>query len=79
MMMVLAPGCVREDRRAEAFGALDGLPGRPEVSRHRSFRDMTGSGVIGDARRASLAKGQACLEACADALAGLLREMGRAG
>lgn len=78
MMMVLAPGSVREPRLAEAFGARDGLPGRPTVSRHRSFREMTESGVIGDARRATPAKGQACLDACADALAGLLREMGRA-
>lgn len=78
MMMVLAPGSVREPRLAEAYGARDGLPGRPTVSRHRSFREMTETGVIGDARRATPAKGQACLEACADALAGLLREMGRA-
>lgn len=78
MMMVLAPGSVREPRLAEAFGARDGLPGRPTVSRHRSFREMTETGVVGDARRATPAKGQACLEACADALAGLLREMGRA-
>lgn len=79
MMMVLAPGCVREARLTEAHGARDGLPGRPTVARHRSFQEMTQSGVIGDARRASLAKGQACLDACADALADLLREMGRAG
>ncbi|WP_293800830.1 creatininase family protein [uncultured Bosea sp.] len=78
MMMVLAPGSVREPRLAEAFGARDGLPGRPTVSRHRSFREVTETGVIGDARRATPAKGQACLDACADALAGLLREMGRA-
>ena len=78
MMMVLAPGSVREPRLPEAFGARDGLPGRPTVSRHRSFREMTETGVIGDARRATPAKGKACLEACADALAGLLREMGRA-
>jgi len=78
MMMVLAPGSVREPRMAEAYGARDGLPGRPTVSRHRSFREMTETGVIGDARRATPAKGKACLEACADALAGLLREMGRA-
>ena len=78
MMMVLAPGSVREPRLAEAFGARDGLPGRPTVSRHRSFREMTETGVIGDARRATPQKGQACLDACADALAGLLREMGRA-
>lgn len=77
MMMVLAPGCVREPRLAEAFGARDGVPGRSTVSRHRSFRDMTETGVIGDARRASPEKGQACLDACADALAGLLREMGK--
>ena len=78
MMMVLAPGAVREPRLPEAFGARDGLPGRPTVSRHRSFREMTETGVIGDARRATPEKGQACLDACADALAGLLREMGRA-
>lgn len=78
MMMVLAPGSVREPRLPEAFGARDGLPGRPTVSSHRSFREMTETGVIGDARRATPQKGQACLDACADALAGLLREMGRA-
>lgn len=78
MMMVLAPGSVREPRLAEAFGARDGLPGRPTVSRHRSFREMTETGVIGDARRATPEKGRACLDICADALAGLLREMGRA-
>ncbi len=77
MMMVLAPGSVREDRLGEAFGARDGMPGGSTVSRHRSFRDMTESGVIGDARRATLAKGQACLDACTEALAGLLREMGK--
>ncbi len=77
MMMVLAPGSVREPRLGEAFGARDGLPGRPTVSRHRTFRDITETGVIGDARRATPAKGQACLDACADALAGLLREMGK--
>ncbi len=78
MMMVLAPGSVREPRLPEAFGARDGLPGRPTVSSHRSFREMTKTGVIGDARRATSQKGQACLDAGADALAGLLREMGRA-
>ncbi|MEZ2408354.1 creatininase family protein [Bosea sp. RCC_152_1] len=78
MMMVLAPGSVRDDRLGEAHGARDGAPGRPTVSRHRSFREMTETGVIGDARRASVEKGRACLDACAEALAGLLREMGRA-
>ena len=78
MMMVLAPGSVREPRLSEAFGALDRAPGPQVVSRHRSFRDMTETGVVGDARRASGEKGRACLDACAEALAGLLREMGRA-
>lgn len=78
MMMVLAPGSVREPRLPEAFGALDRAPRRQVVSRHRSFQEMTETGVVGDARRATPEKGQACLEACADALAGLLREMGRA-
>ncbi len=78
MMMVLAPGSVREPRLPEAFGALDRAPRRQVVSRHRSFREMTDTGVVGDARRATPEKGRACLDACADALAGLLREMGRA-
>lgn len=77
MMMVLAPGSVRDARLGEAFGARGGLPGRATVSRHRSFRDMTETGVVGDARRATTQKGQACLDACAEALAGLLREMGK--
>ncbi|MBN9457847.1 MAG: creatininase family protein [Bosea sp.] len=78
MMMVLAPGSVREPRLAGAFGALDRAPRRQLVSRHRSFHEMTETGVVGDARRASAEKGRACLDACAEALAGLLREMGRA-
>ncbi|WP_449254676.1 creatininase family protein [Bosea sp. (in: a-proteobacteria)] len=78
MMMALAPGALREPRLGEAFGAREGLPVRANVSRHRSFREMTETGVVGDARRASVEKGRACLDACAEALAGLLREMGRA-
>lgn len=80
MMMVLAPGSLREDRLEEAFGMRDADQGalmRPTVARYRSFRDMTQTGVIGDARRATLAKGQACLDACAEALAGLIREIGK--
>lgn len=80
MMMVLAPGSLREDRLEEAFGMTDADQGalmRPTVARYRAFRDMTETGVIGDARRATLEKGQACLAACAEALAGLMREMGK--
>ena len=78
MMMVMATGSVREPRLDGAFGALDRAPRRQLVSRHRSFHEMTETGVVGDARRASAEKGRACLDACAEALAGLLREMGRA-
>ncbi len=38
---------------------------------------MTETGVIGDARRATAQKGKACLDACAQTLAGLIREMGK--
>ena len=57
---------------------LDDLS-RPLVRTGGLARLVTETGVVGDARRASVAKGRACLDACADALAGLLRDMGRVG
>jgi creatinine amidohydrolase len=75
MMMALAPGSVRTERLAEAFGMVDARPGplmRPVVARYRSFKDMTASGVIGDARRANPGKGARLINACADALANWL-------
>lgn len=77
MMMVLAPETVRHERLPEAFGMLDAdltALTRPTVGRYRPFREMTETGVIGDARRASKEKGEAFLNACADKLAALLRD-----
>lgn len=81
MMMALAPDLVRDARLPEAFGMRDADPDAlmgPTVARYSSFRDMTETGVIGDARRASAEKGRAFLQASAEALAALLREQGGA-
>ena len=43
------------------------------VARYRSFRDITPSGVIGDARRATANKGERLMTACRDGIAALLR------
>lgn len=77
MMMAVAPETVVESRLPEAYGMMDAQPGalmRPVVARYRSFKDLTSTGVIGDARRASRAKGGKLMEICAEALAGALRE-----
>jgi creatinine amidohydrolase/Fe(II)-dependent formamide hydrolase-like protein len=37
----------------------------PSLRRTVSFKELTASGVLGDARRASAAKGEALLQACA--------------
>jgi creatinine amidohydrolase len=76
LMMVLAPETVRHERLPEAFGMIDVDPRalmRPLTARYRPFKDMTATGVIGDARRASPEKGHAFLDACAETLAALLR------
>jgi creatinine amidohydrolase len=39
----------------------------------RSFRDFSASGVVGDARRASVEKGERMLAVCRDAIAAVLR------
>jgi len=79
MMMALAPETVKLDRLPEAFGMKVSDPRevfRPVLSRYRSFRDMSETGVLGDARRASAEKGHKFFEACADALASALRDPG---
>jgi creatinine amidohydrolase len=74
LMMVLAPETVKHDRLPEAFGLRDGDPRKEfRVTRFHAFRDITPSGVIGDARRASREKGEKVLALCADGLAALLR------
>jgi creatinine amidohydrolase len=82
MMMVLAPETVRNERLAEAFGMLDAdltALTRPTVGRYQPFREMTQTGVIGDARKATPEKGTAFFDAAADALAKLLSDRGGQG
>jgi creatinine amidohydrolase len=77
MMMALQPDEVRPDRLAEAHGMLGADSGtliRPVVAQYRSFETMTPSGVIGDARVASQAKGETLVEVCVAALAALIAE-----
>jgi creatinine amidohydrolase len=74
LMMIVAPDLVRHERIAEAFGGLDpGNQWRTVPARFRSFKEVTASGVNGDARRASRAKGERLLETLAGGLADLLR------
>lgn len=78
LMMVLAPGTVKHERLPEALGAM-GNSKRPSgwylvPTRFRSFKDVTPSGVLGDARRASRDKGEKLLALCVDGLAATLRD-----
>ena len=59
MMMVVAPATVKHDRLPEAFGLLNGDPRKAfPASRFDSFKELTPSGVVGDARRANAAEGR---------------------
>lgn len=69
MMMAAFPDHVRTGRLGEAHGPPGGSLAGLGAARFRSFADITGTGVIGDARRASAAKGEALLDAAAEALA----------
>ncbi|HEX2553721.1 MAG TPA: creatininase family protein [Microvirga sp.] len=73
MMMALRPDLVREGRLAEAFGGRGGESARsvlsPPIHRWRSFTEITPTGVIGDARRASAEKGERLTQAAAAGLA----------
>lgn len=76
MMLAIAPELVRLERLAEAHDDHPAGPRksrRPVVARHRSFRDKTQSGVMGDARRANREKGEAIVNACAETLSQWLR------
>jgi len=74
MMLALRPDSVRLDRLAEAHGPMstrvEGQP--PGLALRRSFRAISETGVIGDARPATAEKGEALLAAIGTALAGLL-------
>jgi creatinine amidohydrolase len=74
MMLALRPDMVRTERLAEAHGPgstrVEGHP--PGLALRRSFREVSASGVIGDARAATAEKGEALLEAISARLAGVL-------
>lgn len=76
LMLHLSAGSVRADRLPEAVGPPSTRVAgqRPGLYVKRSFAAVSRSGVIGDARRASAAKGAALLDAIADALAPLLSD-----
>ena len=74
MMMVVAPATVKHDRLPEAFGLLNGDPRKAfPASRFDSFKELTPSGVVGDARRASAQKGEKLLDVCEQGLAAALK------
>jgi creatinine amidohydrolase len=75
MMMAVHPDLVNGDRLAEAHGPSFNILGSlvPSLKRFHSFAELTASGVAGDARKASVEKGEKLLAACAAALAARLR------
>jgi creatinine amidohydrolase len=74
MMLALVPEAVRRDRLAEAHGPhstrVEGQPSALQC--RRSFRAVSESGVIGDARPASAEKGERLLEVAAERIAAML-------
>src|ERR1043166_7046479 len=75
MMMVVAPATVKPERLSEAFGMLNGDPRKAfPAARFHSFKDLTPSGVVGDARRANAEKGEKLLAVCAQGLAAALKD-----
>jgi creatinine amidohydrolase len=72
MMMVAAPDCVRKDRIKDAHGAFTatrGLGVASPINVWRSFKELTPSGVIGDARKATAEKGEKLFDVAATLLA----------
>src|SRR5262249_35072015 len=73
LMMVIALDLVRHERLAEAFSDPDARSRwRTVPARFRSFKEITASGVLGDARRANRAKGEKILASLAGRPADLL-------
>ncbi len=71
MVMALMPDAVRTDRLDAAHGpATTRAPGQPSaLYRRKSFKEISASGVIGDARTASVAKGEKLIEAVSTKIA----------
>jgi creatinine amidohydrolase len=76
VMLVLAPELVRTDKLEEAATQAPGaVANRPALSRFWSFAERApGSGVRGDPRAGTAAKGTILLDAMATALAGAMRD-----
>jgi creatinine amidohydrolase len=71
-MMAVAPELVDTSRLQDAVGPVPTKPGsvlNQPLNRWRSFKEITASGVIGDARRATPEKGERLLDAAAKTLA----------
>ena len=71
-MMAVAPELVDRSRLTDAVGPVPTKPGsvlNQPLNRWRSFKEITASGVVGDARKASPEKGERLLDASARALA----------
>ena len=71
MIMALMPDGVRADRLPEAHGPHSTRPeGQPPAMiRRRSFKEITPTGVVGDARAASAEKGKALLDVASTVIA----------
>lgn len=73
MMMAAFPDCVRKGKLKQAVGpVVSDAPFRNAVNVWRSFKDITPSGVFGDARRATPEKGEQLLDIAARMLADYL-------
>lgn len=74
MMMALMPEAVRRGRLEEAHGPastrVEGQP--PALAMRRSFREISPSGVVGDARVATAEKGERLLDAISARMAEIL-------
>jgi creatinine amidohydrolase len=69
MMMAIQPGCVREADITRAVPTRFAPPAPPGFKRHRTFAEMTDTGVLGDPRAATPAKGERLFEAASTRLA----------
>jgi creatinine amidohydrolase len=71
MMLAAVPDCVRRERISEAFRpeSTRGLELAPPLNVWKPLKDLTPIGVVGDARKASVEKGEKLLDVAATLLA----------
>jgi creatinine amidohydrolase len=72
MMLAVAPELVDKSKIEQARGPSVGMAISRPVLAWKSFADITRSGVLGDARKASAAKGERLLDTAAAMLADML-------